>query len=133
MPNFNDMIEVIKQAANDAADARQDADFCYGTVISASPLKISVEQKMTLTSAQLVLSRNVTNFETEVTIAKKYGWVTQQKGGGVGEASFSSHDHDISGTWKIQINNGLKKGDQVMLMRKKGGQEYFVIDRVVKT
>jgi len=128
----NNLVELIKQAAKEAVDAGQDSDFCYGTVTSASPLKILVEQKMELTSAQLVLTRNVTNFSTTVSISNESPWATENKSGGTGEASFASHNHSIKGTKTLTINNALKQGDKVVLIRKKGGQEYLVLDRVVK-
>jgi len=128
----NNLVELIKKAAQEAVEAGQDCDFCYGTVTSASPLKILVEQKMELTSAQLVLTRNVTNYATTVTISSETPWSTENKSGGSGEASFASHNHSIKGTKTLTINNALKQGDKVVLLRKKGGQEYLVLDRVVK-
>lgn len=132
MLDANNLIEIIKKTSKDAAEASQDSDFCYGTVTSASPLKILVEQKMELTAAQLVLTRNVTNFSTTVSISSETPWSTENKSGGSGEASFASHNHSIKGTKTLTINNALKQGDKVVLLRKKGGQEYLVLDRVVK-
>ena len=132
--NANDILESIKQAAVNAAGAGQDSDFCYGVVTSASPLKILVEQKMELTAAQLVLCRNVTNYTTNVTVTVEgVDWVTEEKGGGSGDSSYEKHNHSIKGTKSIIINNALKVGEKVVLMRKKGGQEYLVLDRVVKS
>ena len=132
MLDANNLVELIKQAAKEAVDAGQDTDFCYGTVTCASPLKILVEQKMELTAAQLVLTRNVTNYSTSVSISSEIPWSTENKSGGTGESSFASHNHSINGTKTLTINNALKKGDKVILIRKKGGQEYLVLDRVVK-
>lgn len=132
MLDANNLVELIKQTALEAVNASQDCDFCYGTVTNASPLKILVEQKMELTSAQLVLTRNVTNFSTTVSISNESPWATENKSGGTGEASFASHNHNIKGTKTLTINNALKQGDKVVLIRKKGGQEYLVLDRVVK-
>lgn len=134
MLDANSLLGMIKTAAKEAVDAGQDADFCYGTVTSASPLKIIVEQKMELTAAQLVLCRNVTNYTTTITVTVDgVDWLTEETSGGVGDASFASHNHSIKGTKSIIVNNALKKGDKVVLIRKKGGQEYLVLDRVVKS
>lgn len=133
MLDVKNLLELIKKAAKEAVDAAQDSDFCYGTVTSASPLKILVEQKMELTSAQLVLCRNVTNYLTTVTVTVDgVDWITENKSGGSSAASFESHNHSIKGTKSIIINNALKTGDKVVLIKKKGGQEYLVLDRVVK-
>lgn len=118
---------VIKKAATEAVEAGKPADYCFGKVISVSPLKISVEQKMTLGSAQLVLTRNVTDYKTTVSV----DWLTENKSGGSGESSFSSHNHSVSGTKEITIHNSLKIGEKVVLLKQKGGQKYLVLDRVV--
>lgn len=129
----HNLLELIKKAAKEAADAGQDSDFCYGTVTSASPLKIIVEQKMELTAAQLVLCRNVTNYTTTITVTVDgVDWLTEETSGGAGDASFAPHNHPVKGTKSVIINNALKKGEKVVLIRKKGGQEYLVLDRVVK-
>ncbi len=132
MLDAKNLVEIIKRIAKETIDAGQDSDFCYGTVTSANPLKISVEQKMELTAAQLVLTRNVTNHSISITISSESPWQTENTSGGSGEASFASHNHAIKGTKTLTINNALKKGEKVVLMRKKGGQEYLVLDRVVK-
>ncbi len=68
MPDAVELMKTIKQAAVEAVDAQKPAEVCFGKVTSVSPLKIVVEQKMILGEAQLILSRNVTDFKTEVTI-----------------------------------------------------------------
>jgi hypothetical protein len=126
--NEFDLLNVIKKAALDAINASQPCDFCFGKVTSTSPLKISIEQKMTLGAAQLVLTRNVTDFSTEVTM----NWETESKSGGSGEPAFAAHNHSITGRKEILIHNDLKPGDEVVLMKQKGGQKYLVLDRLVK-
>ena len=128
MLNSIDLLNTIKKAAIDAVNASQPCDFYFGKVTSTSPLKILVEQKMTLGAAQLVLTRNVTDFKTKVSV----DWSTGTKSGGSGDSSFASHSHSISGTKEITIFNGLQKDDEVILLKQKGGQKYLVLDRVVK-
>ena len=110
-------------------NASQPSDYCLGQVIGENPLKISVEQKMTLGELQLVLTRNVTDFTTTMTV----NWETEDKSGGSGESSFASHNHPIVGEKQVTIHNALKVGDKVVLLKQKGGQKYLVLDRVVKT
>lgn len=129
MLNNVDLLNTFKKAALEAVNASQPSDFCFGKVTSVKPLKISVDQKMTLGAAQLVLTRNVTDFKTEVTI----DWLTETKSGGSGDSSFASHSHAVSGKKEMTIHNALQVGDEVILLKKKGGQKYLVYDRVVKT
>lgn len=129
MLDATDLLNIVKKAALEAVNASQPSDFCFGKVIGTKPLKISVEQKMTLGAAQLVLTRNVTDFKTKVTV----DWTTGTKSGGSGESSFASHTHSVSGKKEITIHNALQIGDEVILLKKKGGQKYLVLDRVVKT
>ena len=57
MPN---LIETIKRAALEAVEASKPCAVMFGKVVSSSPLKIKVEQKMTLTSPQLIITKTVT-------------------------------------------------------------------------
>ena len=122
MLDANDLLIAIKRAAKEAVDAGQPSDFCFGKVTSAKPLKILVEQKMTLGAAQLILTRNVTDFKTKVTV----DWKTELEGD-------DEHLHGVIGVKEITFHNALAVGDEVILLKKKGGQKYLVLDRVVKT
>lgn len=131
MADSTELVRLMKQAALDAVNASKPAEICFGKVTSASPLKILVEQKMTLGAAQLVLSRHVTDYITTVSIPTEYGWVTQSQSGGSGEAAFASHNHNIIiNRQKITVHNGLAVGDEVILIRQQGGQKYIVWDRI---
>lgn len=127
MFDANDLLNSIKKAAKEAVEADQPSSFCFGKVISTKPLKILVEQKMTLSAAQLVLSRNVTDFKTKVTVS----WSTETKDGKNEVLPFNEHKHEISGKKEMTIHNALQKGDEVILLKQKGGQKYLVLDRVV--
>lgn len=129
MRDTTDLLNLIKKAAVEAVEAGKPTGICFGKVTSASPLKILVEQKMTLSSAQLVLTRNVSDFEIEGTV----NWSTGNASGGSGDSSFASHNHSIGGKKKIKIHNALKSGDEVVMIKQQGGQKYLVLDRVVKS
>ena len=106
MLDVNDLLNIIKKAALEAVEASQPSNFLFGKVTSAKPLKVLVEQKMTLGTAQLVLTRNVTDFTTKVKI-------------------------DGSDEKEITIHNALQTGDEVILLKQKGGQKYLIVDRAV--
>lgn len=145
MLNSIDLLNAIKKAAVEAVNASQPSDFYFGKVTSVKPLKILVEQKMTLSTAQLILTRNVTDFKTKVTVDWSTGNAltththkvegADSNGDSINLTSESTnlkHSHSISGTKEITIHNALQKGDEVILLKQKGGQKYLVLDRVVK-
>lgn len=127
--DFSDLLNAIKKAAIDAVNATKPTAIVYGKVINTSPLQINVEQKMTLTAAQLVLTKNVTDHKVEMTV----NHVTENRSGGSGENSFASHNHAYQGRKEFTIHNGLVVGDEVIMIQMQGGQKYIILDRVVKT
>ena len=66
MPNA---VDLVKQAAVQAVDASKPVHVVFGQVISVSPLKIQVDQKAIYTPKMLVLSRNVTDFEVDISVS----------------------------------------------------------------
>lgn len=149
LPDANELVKTMKRAALDAMRASKPVNVYFGQVVSASPLQINVEQKMILGEAQLILSRNVTDFKTMTTVQ----WETESaltthkhemfgntdSGGedshahalsGNTESTNLKHSHDIVGKKKITIHNALEVGDEVILIRQQEGQKYVVIDRI---
>lgn len=124
MPN---LVEIIKKAAVEAVAASNPCSILFGKVISASPLKISVEQRLTLDESHLVLTSLVRDFEVDMTM----NFTTENTSGGSGESSFANHNHPVTGRKTFQVHLGLAVGESVMLMMVQGGQKYIVLDRVV--
>ena len=135
MFDSNDFVKLMKKAAVEAVNASKPANMVFGKVISASPLKVKVDQKLILTKAQLVLSRNVTNYEVEMepslNKAPSSHW-TEETEGGTEEATFEKHKHEIKGRKKFMVYNALKVGEEVILMQSSGGQKYIILDRIGK-
>lgn len=150
MPDVAGLLKTIKKAAVDAVEANKPVNLCFGIVTNTSPLKINVEQKMELGEAQLLLSRNVTdytmkleaNMETEPaesahshTFQGRTEWDrdyphTHTFTGNTGESA-GSHSHRISGLQEVIVKNSLQAGEKVLLLRQQGGQKYFVLDRIM--
>jgi len=145
LADANGLVEAVKKASRDEWEASKPVSVYFGEVISKTPLKINVEQKMTLGEKQLVLSRNVTDFKTMVTV----DWATQSSleththtvkgrdnsGDGIdlttGEEDLA-HTHRIRGKKEITVHNGLAVGDEVILFRQQEGQKFIVWDRIGK-
>lgn len=104
MADANLLVEALKKAAIKAVEARKPVNVYFGEVVGTSPLRINVEQKMTLGEKQLVLSRNVTDYKTSLTGA--------------------------AGKMEVTVHNGLAAGDGVILARQQEGQKFIILDRV---
>jgi hypothetical protein len=131
----NDLVKLIKKASVDAVNASKPANIVFGKVISESPLKIKIDQKLILTTAQLVLSRDVTDYEIEIEPSlneEPYFHLTEETSGGTEAESFESHVHEYKGRKKFLVYNALKMDEEVILMQVSGGQKYVVIDRIGK-
>ena len=62
-------VELVKQAAVEAVEATKPVQYLFGKVISVSPLKIQVSAKSIYTEKMLILTRNVTDFEVDMTVS----------------------------------------------------------------
>lgn len=104
MANYNELLMAIKNACKDQMSAMSLANVCVGTVVSANPLKIQIEQKFVLGASNLVLPKHLTNYSVSAVID--------------------------GATKQITINNGLKVSDKVFMVMAQSGQKYFIIDKV---
>ena len=133
------LIDVMKRASMDAVDNAQMCDLRYGTVISTSPLKVQVTNLLTIPSSALVVPEHLTDHKVPVTI----DWDTEEhtyththsisdtySGGGSAGDHTHTHQHNISGKKYMTIHSGLKNGDKVALLRKQGGQSYYILGRI---
>ena len=122
------MIEIFKKAAMDAVQNSNPTSVVYGKVVSVSPLKIQVSAKLILTESQLVLTRNVTNYTVGISgSTNSNGGHKHEDSIGGETTSNGGHSHGIT---SLTILNALKAGEEVILIRQAGGQEYIVLDRV---
>ena len=108
MPDYSALVKVMKQAGVEATNADGPVKICFGKVVNVTPIQVLVDQKITLGAAQLILTRDFTDYEVEVTFEPE----TEKK--------------------KMKIHNSLVIGDDVVLLRQQGGQKYIVIDRMGK-
>lgn len=130
-----DMVQLVKKAAVEAVEAAKPVQFLFGQVISASPLKIQVDQKSIYTEKMLVLTRNVTEHEIDISISAQsvvisHGHPVTDTYTGGGTAQEINHNHPIKGRKKIKVHNGLVVGDWVVMARIQKGKKYVVLDRI---
>ena len=115
-----DLVRLIKLAAAEAVAAQKPADIRYGMVTGIEPLKILLEQRLTLGAGQLVVPKEMTDHELELEAELL-----------TGAAGEDAHSHAISGRMKVRLLNSLKEGEHVLLLRVPGGQKYIVMGRVM--
>lgn len=102
---LHELNEVIKRMALQAVDASAPVSVCYGDVVSEAPLKVRIDQKLTLDENYLDLTGFVKDMEIEL-------------------------EDETGGTKTYTVKNRLKKDENVILLRRQGGQRYIVLDRL---
>lgn len=103
---MSSLLQTIKIAALDAVNASKPIEIIPGEVLSISPLKINLEQKLTLTEAFVIVPREFKNYTLKIMI-----------------------DNEEK---EIEIKNALEVGEKIMLAKIQGGQKYLILARLVK-
>lgn len=144
------LVDAMKAAARMATDEGAPFAFTIGKVVSAEPnLKIDVEQKLTLSEKQLVLTNAVRDYYVKLTTVgetlnqsdgdehytEQEGRLTTNPVYGVSGApddneAFEYHAHAYRGDKWWKVNLKLQVGESVLMLRTDGGQKYIVLDRV---
>lgn len=127
---MSNMVQLVKQAATDAVEAGKPVQILFGKVLSADPLQIQVDSKVTYTEKMLILTRNVTDYELDIEVSHQTETDTHSHTCPDGATSEYTHYHEYTGRKKIKIYNALVEGDQVVLARVQQGKRYLVIDRI---
>ena len=83
MADFAELFGVMQEISNNANSAGCPVTVCFGTVTSEAPLIILVDQKLQIGEAQIILTRNVTDFRNEQTA---HDHLTENRSGGGGYA-----------------------------------------------
>lgn len=134
MPDATKLVKAMKKAALDAMESTKPCGVFFGEIKSENPLKVLVEQKMLLSEEQLILTRNVTEFDVDISVDHE---TENQKvvhshaipTGSSGPVDIE-HKHAYYGRKTFTVHNGLVEGEKVILMRMNGGQKYVVLDRI---
>ncbi len=116
MYSISDFTTMIKEMNLNAVESTSPMEVLYGKVVGVNPLKIMINQKLTLGQRQLILTRNVIDYEVNITVRNL-------------EEEESVHNEKEQSAFKIY--NGLQLGEVVILISDKGGQKFIVLDKVV--
>jgi hypothetical protein len=130
--NFTELVQMIQKIAIDAFEASNPSRVLFGIVTKEDPLEITVEQKLPLTMKQLILSRNVTNYKTQISFDNSS--IVHDVDGYLPGTTHSISKLSFTNKVKndITIYNKLKIGEEVILIQMQDGQKYIVWDRVIK-
>lgn len=114
------LIEVIKLAGLQAAEASKPVNIFEGKVVRANPLEVEIERTNRVNSDFLEVSERLTDhFEYMTSVENDFEDIKDKS--------------KYEARKKYIVYSGLKAGDKVILARKAGGQKYFVIDRAGET
>ena len=120
------LLETIKQLAKEQNASDNPVQVLFGTVKSIDPISVEVDQFGTLTSEFLVLAREVTDYDVEMTVDH----MTEKMQGGGKDPSFTSHAHPYKGRKVFTVHKKLHEGEKVILLGVQGGQQFVILDRV---
>lgn len=95
-------VENIKRIVIQAMEAGDPCDVIPGTVISENPMEIQISQKTILFHSQIIIPEQLKDHERIMNIP------------GTGEVTAT-------------VKGVLKSGKRVLLLQKRGGQQYVVI------
>lgn len=121
MFDIKDILLMVKKASLDIYNCQKPTEICYGTVKSLNPLEIKINEELFIESDDLILTRNVLDYDVDITVDH----ITETDYGPAG------HTHGYKGRKVFRVNNALMQGEKVILIRVQGGQKYLVLDKVV--
>lgn len=123
-----ELINLIKEIAIQSIENLEPFEYRKGIVESISPLKIRVDQKTLLEDDELILTHLVKDYEVDISVSHKTE-LPPFEDIGVPALGVIPHFHEYKGKKKIIIHQGLKSGEEVILLKVQGGQNYIVLDR----
>lgn len=142
-----ELVKLFEEMIHNTVNINKFMDIEFGEVLEEKPLKIKINEIITLEEDNLILTNAVRDHSIDVTV----NWETEDKkvdlidnhthlwaGGAFGATGpvnkssdiNSTHKHDIKGKKKMIVHNNLKKNEKVLLIKAIGGQKYVVVDRL---
>ncbi len=97
-------VENIKRIVMQAMEEGDPCDVIPGAIITVSPLFVQIDQKTILSEDQILVPEHLTDHTEQMSIPE------------IGEVS-------------VIVKNGLRPGQRVLMLQKRGGQQFVIIDR----
>lgn len=108
-----DLYGAIKHMIADALDYYEMCDMELGLVMSVKPLEVKLSDRIILKATQLLLTQTV--------VQKTINCAHTHKS-----------DDPVGLPAPIVVREGLKTGDEVLLLKVAKGQKYIIISKVVR-
>lgn len=146
MPKGDRLVKCMRQAAKKTHNPSKNTDIVYGVVQNTSPLTVLVDNRLELTEEFLVLSPFCYRAGFEVTIkghthsasvdtiskqdhSHSVDSKTTSKAGGFTITPSASIENAGGHKVSVTLWDNLAKGDKLVMLRIKEGQEYLVLYR----
>lgn len=110
---MKEMVDAVKMATDNMIESKKLTGVYQGLVVETAPLKIKIDQKLSISGKQIVLTDAVQDHDVEITI---HG-ITDSDG------------DSLSGKTTITFHKDLQIGETVLLVRRQGGQQFMVVGR----
>ena len=98
--SMNSFVKTIRQIVADTLESKKTAKVMFGKVLEAEPLSVFVDSKMTLPEGCLIVPKHLRSLAA----------VT-----------------DEANPVPVNIDNALRAGDSVALLRVQGGQKFVIL------
>lgn len=125
------MIEQLKKIAQSTAEAGKPACWMFGTVTSAAPIKVQIDNRFEIGEKQLVIMEP---FRKGYIHTHKHKAFQQTPATEIAD----NHEHRLKDNYwtceddESEYTYGLEVGDKVVLLQNAGGQEYLILGRMPK-
>ena len=123
----NNLVRLIKKAAQDALQASSPFALKLGEVVSVSPLRIRINQKITIPATQLLLTNAVRDHVVRLT---KEDGDDDEHEENAEENTPEEQEGDAGDPKRYTVHCALAVGEKVLLLRCDGGQKFIVLDRL---
>ena len=121
---MQNLSQVIKKMALDAVEANKPMELVLGTVISISPIKISLSQLLLIGESFILNPEGLAGQEFTISLDEQK---ISLKNDEDELKEFTIMPQDLT----IKIKSHIKKDDKVFLLRLQGGQKYFILRPLV--
>nr|DAX90070.1 MAG TPA: Protein of unknown function (DUF2577) [Caudoviricetes sp.] len=121
-----ELVQLLKELSRTTNDAGEPFEHRKGTVESVNPISVKVDQKLILEEDDLILTHLVRDYDVDISVSHETEDFELVEGV---LTDIKSHKHGYKGRKRITVHNGLKVGEDIVLLKVQGGQTYIVLDR----